>query len=85
MKSKQDTDLTDAIVSGLLKAAMSNTEAMKQNSEDAAVTNSSMEAKRLPITLKFYIEASKEWIFVTGSGHAWNNRGNKDCECVAAR
>ena len=52
MKSKQEMDLMNAIVSGLLKAAMSNTDATKQNGEVAAVTNSSTKAKRLPITLK---------------------------------
>ena len=36
MKSKQETDPMNAIVSGLLKAAMSNTDAMKQNGEVAA-------------------------------------------------
>ena len=59
MKSKQETDSTNAIVSGILKAAMSNTDAMKQNGEVAAVTNSSTEAKRLPITLKSILKQAK--------------------------
>ena len=59
MKSKQETDLTNAIVSGLLKATMSNTDAMKQNGEVAAVTNSPIEAKRLPITLKSILKQVK--------------------------
>ena len=59
MKSKPETDSTDAIVSGLLKAAMSNTDAMKQNGEVAAVTNSSTEAKCLPITLKSILKQVK--------------------------
>ena len=59
MKSKQETDSTNVIVSGLLKAAMSNANAMKQNGEVAAVTNSSTEAKRLPITLKSILKQAK--------------------------
>ena len=59
MKSKQELDLTNAIVSGLLKAAMSGTDATKQNGEVAAVTNSSTEAKCLPITLKSILKQAK--------------------------
>ena len=59
MKSKQEMDSTDAIVSGLLKAAISNTDATKQNGEVAAVTNSSTEAKHLPITLKSILKQVK--------------------------
>ena len=59
MKSKQELDLTNAIVSGLLKAAMSGTDAMKQNREVAAVTNSSTKAKHLPITLKSILKQAK--------------------------
>ena len=59
MKSKQETDSTNAIVSGLLKATMSNTDAKKQNGENAAVTNSSTEAKRLEITLKSILKQVK--------------------------
>ena len=47
-KSKQETDSTNAIVSGLLKAAMSNTDATKQNGEVAAVTNSSTDTNTYP-------------------------------------
>ena len=59
MKSKQETDPMNAIVSGLLKAAMSGMDTMKQNGEIAAVTNSSTEAKRLPITLKSILKQAK--------------------------
>ena len=59
MKSKQDMDSTDAIVSGLLKAAKANTNATKQNGEVAAATNSSTEAKSLPITLKSILKQAK--------------------------
>ena len=59
MKSKQETDSTNAIVSGLLKAAMSNTDATKQNGEVAAVTNSSIKAKYLPITFKSILKQAK--------------------------
>ena len=59
IKSKQVPDLTNAIVSGLLKAAMSGMDAMKQNGEVAAVTNSSTKAKRLPITLKSILKQAK--------------------------
>ena len=59
MKSKQEMDSTDAIVLGLIKAAMSNTDAMKQNGEVAVVTNSSTEAKHLPITLKSILKQAK--------------------------
>ena len=59
MKSKQEMDLMNAIVSGLVKAAMSNTDAMKQNGEVAAVTNSSTKAKCLPITLKSILKQAK--------------------------
>ena len=59
VKSKQVLDPTNAIVSGLLKAAISGTDAMKQNSEVAAVTNSSTEAKHLPITLKSILKQAK--------------------------
>ena len=59
MKPKQETDPTNAIVSGLLKAAMSNTDATKQNGEVAAVTNSLIEAKRLPIILKSILKQAK--------------------------
>ena len=59
MKSKQETDSTDAIVSGLLEAMMSNPDATKQNGEVAAVTNSSTEAKHLPITLKSMLKQAK--------------------------
>ena len=52
MKSKQDLDPTNNIVSGLLEAAMSGTDVKKQNGEVEAVNNSSTEAKRPPITLK---------------------------------
>ena len=59
IKSKQESDPTNAIVSGPLKATMSGTDAMKQNGEVAAVTNSSTEAKRLPITLKSILKQAK--------------------------
>ena len=59
MKSKQELDPTNTIVSGLLKAAMSGTDAVKQNGEVAAVTNSSTEAKRLPITLQSILKQAK--------------------------
>ena len=59
MKSKQETDLTNAIVSGLLKAAMLNTDATKQNGEVAAITNSPIKAKCLPITLKSILKQAK--------------------------
>ena len=39
MKSKQDLDPTNNIVSGLLKAAMSDTDVKKQNGEVSAVNN----------------------------------------------
>ena len=47
------------IVLSLLKAAMSNTDATKQSGEVAAVTNSSTEAKHLPITLKSILKQAK--------------------------
>ena len=59
IKSKQEPDLTNGIVSGLLKAAMSGMDATKQNREVAALTNSSTEAKRLPITLKSILKQAK--------------------------
>ena len=59
MKSKQEMDSMDAIVSGLLKAAMSNTDTMKQKGEVAAVTNSSTKAKHLPIVLKSILKQVK--------------------------
>ena len=59
IKSKQESDPTNAIVSGLLKAAMLGTDATKQNAEVAAVTNSSTEAKHLPITLKSILKQAK--------------------------
>ena len=52
MKSKQDLDPTNNIVSGLLKAAMAGTDPKKQNGEVSAVNNSSSETKRPLITLK---------------------------------
>ena len=52
MKSKQDLDPTNNIVSGLLKAAMAGMDPKKQNGEVLAVNNSSSEMKRPPITLK---------------------------------
>ena len=52
MKSKQDLDPTNNIVSGLLKAAMTGTDAKKENGEVSAVNNASSEAKRPLITLK---------------------------------
>ena len=48
IKSKEESDLTNAIVSCLLKATMSGTDTMKQNGEVAAVINSSTNTKRLP-------------------------------------
>ena len=59
MKSKQEMDSMNAIVSGLLKATMSNTEATKQNGDVAAPTNSSTEAKQLPIMLKSILKQVK--------------------------
>ena len=60
MKSKQELDPTNTIVSGLLKDAMSGTDATKQNGEVAAVNNnSSTEAKRPPITLKSILKQAK--------------------------
>ena len=59
MKSEQETDSMDAIVLSLLKATISNTDAMKQNGEVAAVTNSPTEAKRPPITLKSILKQAK--------------------------
>ena len=59
MKSKQETDSTDAIVLSLLKATISNTDVTKQNGEVAAVTNSSTEAKRPPIALKSILKQAK--------------------------
>ena len=50
----------NVIVSGLLKAAMSGTDAMKQNGEVIAVTNSSTEAKCLPKTLKSILKQAKK-------------------------
>ena len=41
MKSKQEMDQMDVIVSTLLETVISNTDATKQNGEVAAVTNSS--------------------------------------------
>ena len=52
MKSKQDLDPTNNIVSGLLKAAMAGTDLKKQNGEVSAVNNSSSETKQPLITLK---------------------------------
>ena len=52
MKSEQNLDPTNNIVSGLLKAEMSGTDFKKQNREVSAVNNSSTEVKRPPITLK---------------------------------
>ena len=49
-----------ALVSDLLKATMSGTDATKQNGEVAAVTNSSTEAKHLPITLKYILKQAKK-------------------------
>ena len=48
MKYKQETNSTNVMVSGLLKAAMSNTDATKQNGEVAAVTNSSTKQSAYP-------------------------------------
>ena len=59
IKSKQESDPANAIVSGLLKAAMLSMDATKQNGEVAAVTNSSTEATRLPITLKSILKQAK--------------------------
>ena len=59
MKPKQETDPTDAIVSSLLKAAISNADAAKQAGEVAAVTNSSAKTKRPPITLKSILKQAK--------------------------
>ena len=59
MKSKKETDPMDTIVSSLLKAVVSNTDTTKQNGEVAAVTNSSTEAKHLPITLKSILKQVK--------------------------
>ena len=42
-----------------IKATMSGTDATKQNGEIAAVTSSSTEAKRLPITLKSILKYAK--------------------------
>ena len=60
MKSKQDLDPTNNIVSGLLKAAMSGTDAKKQNGEVSAVNNSATEAKRPPITLKSILKHARD-------------------------
>ena len=60
IKSKQESDSTNAIVSGLLKAAMLGMDTTKQNGEVAAVTNSSTEAKHLPITLKSRLKQAKK-------------------------
>ena len=49
----------DVIVLSLLKAAISNTDATKQNGEVAAVTNSSTETKHPPITLKSILKQTK--------------------------
>ena len=59
IKSKQESDSTNAIVSGLLKATMSGNNTTKQNGEVAAVTNSSTKTKRLPITLKSILKQAK--------------------------
>ena len=59
MKSKQDLDPTNNIVSGLLKAAMAGTDAKKQNGEVSAVNNSSSETKRPPITLKSILRRAR--------------------------
>ena len=59
MKSKQELDPTNTIVSGLLKAAMSGTDVKKQNGEVAAVNNLSTEAKRPPITLKSILKHAR--------------------------
>ena len=49
----------NAIVSGLLKAEMSGVDTTKQNGEVVAVTNSSTDANRLPITLKSILKQAK--------------------------
>ena len=59
MKSKQESDPMNVIVSGLLKPTMLGTDVMKQNGEIAAVTNSSTESKHLPITLKSILKQDK--------------------------
>ena len=59
MKPKQETDPTNAVVLSLLKAAISNTDATKQNGEVASVTNSSTETKHPPITLKSILKQAK--------------------------
>ena len=59
MKPKQDLDPMNNIVSGLLKAAMSGMDVKKQNGEVAAVSNSSTEVKRSPITLKSILKHAR--------------------------
>ena len=59
IKSKQESDSTNAIVSGLLKAAMSGNDTTKQNGKVAAVTNITTETKHLPITLKSILKQVK--------------------------
>ena len=59
MKSKQDLDPTNNIVSGLLKAAMLGTDVKKQNGEVSAVDNSSTEVERPPITLKSILKHAR--------------------------
>ena len=59
MKPKQETDPMDAIVSSLLKVAISNTDAAKQAGEAAAVTNPLAETNRRPMTLKSILKQAK--------------------------
>ena len=59
MKSKQELDPTNTIVSGLLKAVMSGTDVKKQNGEVAAINNLSTEVKRPPITLKSILKHTR--------------------------
>ena len=59
MKSKQELDPTNTIVSGLLKAAMLGMDVKKQNGEVAAINNLSTEAKRPPITLKSILKHAR--------------------------
>ena len=59
LNPKQETDPMDAIVSTLLKVAISNADAAKQAGEVAAVTNPSAETNCPPVTLKSILKEAK--------------------------
>ena len=70
MKPKQENNSTDAIVSSLLKVVISNTDAAKQASEAAGVTNPLAETKRPPVTLKSILKQVKNGTPLMRSSHA---------------